>query len=238
MFYLAAPSSIIPAPRERAVRASNKVTQGGLYSLNREGQPQAPCPLKHTDVKAEITGFLARVNVVQEFENNSSEKIEAIYTFPLPPNAAVDNMTMNVGDRTVKGVIKKREEARDIYERARARGNVASLLDQERPNIFTQAVANIMPGAKVKIAISYVETLKYDEGEYAFVFPMVVGPRYIPAHVNDAARITPPVTPAGHACGTRHLAGSEARRGSAARSHRIGNASGEHATAESELRRC
>jgi Ca-activated chloride channel family protein len=201
VFYLAAPSSMIPAPREGVVLAASNVTQGGLYSLNRDRQPDAPCPLKHTDVKAEITGFLARVNVVQEFENNSAEKIEAVYTFPLPPNAAVDNMTMNVGDRTIRGVIKKRDEAREIYERARARGHVASLLDQERPNIFTQAVANIMPGAKVKIAISYVETLKYDEGEYAFVFPMVVGPRYIPAQVNDAARITPPVTPQGTRAG-------------------------------------
>jgi Ca-activated chloride channel family protein len=171
-----------------------KITRGTLLTVTRDGQPLGECPLKHTDVSAEITGFLARVNVVQEFENTSHEKVEAVYTFPLPNNAAVDNMTMQVGDRTIRGLIKPRDEARRIYEQARIRGNVASLLDQERPNIFTQNVANIVPGAKVKITISYVETLKYDEGTYEFRFPMVVGPRYIPAGVSDAARITPPVT--------------------------------------------
>jgi Ca-activated chloride channel family protein len=168
-------------------------------------------------VKAEITGFLARVNVTQEFGNSSQEKIEAVYTFPLPQNAAVDEMTLTVGDRVVRGKIKRREEARAIYDAARAAGHVAGLLDQERPNIFTQHVANIMSGESVKITISYVETLKYEAGSYEFVFPMVVGPRYIPGRpvgrqgggwapdttrVPDASRITPPVakpgTRAGH----------------------------------------
>src|SRR6185295_4190108 len=104
------------------------------------------------------------------------EKIEAIYTVPLPSKSAVDDMTMTVGNRVIKGTIKRREEAREIYERARQQGQVASLLDQERPNIFTQAVTNLEPGAKVKIVISYVETVPYEAGRYAFSFPMVVGP--------------------------------------------------------------
>src|SRR5262245_31265520 len=126
-------------------------------------------------------------------------------------------MTMTVGDRIVKGKIKPREEARAIYEAARDAGHVASLLDQERPNIFTQSVTNISPGAEVKITISYVELLSYENGTYEFVFPMVVGPRYIPGsptgkqgsgwapdttQVPDASRITPhvapPLTRAGH----------------------------------------
>ena len=98
-------------------------------------------------------------------------------------------MTMTVGSRVVRGKIMKREEARSVYETAKAAGKVASLLDQERPNIFTQAVANIMPGEKVVIEISYVETLKYEDGAYEFVFPMTVGPRYIPASVKDASKI-------------------------------------------------
>lgn len=150
---------------------------GALMITGKEGQA---CPLKHTDVKADISGFLARVTVTQEFVNPLNEPIEAVYVFPLPNRAAVDDMTMKVGDRTVKGLIKKREEARKIYEEARQRGQVASLLNQERPNVFTQAVANIAPGAKVDIVISYVETLKYEAGTYEFVFPMVVGPRYNP----------------------------------------------------------
>src|SRR2546430_6598329 len=161
-------NAALRAPQEEA-------TQGALQVLDAKGQPRGLCPLKHTDVKAEISGFLSRVRVTQEFENPFKEKIEAVYTFPLPQNAAVDDMTMVVGDRTVKGKILRREEAQAVYEAAKSNGQVASLLDQERPNIFTQSVANILPGEQIKITISYVETLKYAEGSYEFVFPMVVG---------------------------------------------------------------
>ena len=175
---------------------------GALTVLDAEHKAKAMCPLKHTDVKAEISGFISRVVVTQQFENPFKEKIEAVYTFPLSQNAAVDDMTMIVGERTVRGKILPREEARLVYEAAKANGQVASLLDQERPNIFTQAVANILPGEQVKITISYVETLNYVNGAYEFVFPMVVGPRYIPGSVPDAARIKPkmvsPGTRSGH----------------------------------------
>ncbi|MDQ3711283.1 MAG: VWA domain-containing protein, partial [Acidobacteriota bacterium] len=185
---------------------AQQVTQGGLEAVGAGGKPLGACPLKHTDVRAEISGFLSRVKVTQEFENNFSEKIEAVYVFPLPQNAAIDDMTMRIGDRTVRGKILKREEAREVYEAAKSNGQIASLLDQERPNIFTQAVANILPNEKVVIEISYVETLKYEDGAYEFVFPMVVGPRYIPGNaigkqgggfapdtnrVPDASKITP-----------------------------------------------
>jgi Ca-activated chloride channel homolog len=163
--------------------------------------PKGLCPLKHTDVQARITGALARVTVTQEFENPFAEKIEAVYTFPLPHEAAVDDMTMRIGDRTIRGLIKRREEARKIFDDARRNGHLAGLLDQERPNIFTQAVTNIAPGAKVKVEISYVENVPYAEGSYEFVFPMVVAPRYSPRQVRDAARITPPITPEGTRAG-------------------------------------
>jgi Ca-activated chloride channel family protein len=93
---------------------------------------------------------------------------------------------MKVGERTIRGTIKTREAARRVYEEARAAGHVASLLEQERPNIFTQSVANIMPGEGVKITIRYVETLKYEDGWFNFVFPTVVGPRYIPGSPTSA----------------------------------------------------
>jgi Ca-activated chloride channel family protein len=192
-------------------------TPGALVVLDKEGRPQnRACPLKHTDVQAEITGFLARVTVTQEFTNPYPDKIEAVYTFPLSQNAAVDDMTMQVGDHTVRGKILRREEAQAVYEAARNAGQVAGLLDQERPNIFTQSVANITPGARVIIKISYVETLKYEAGTYEFVFPMVVGPRYVPGtptgrqgggyapdttSVPDASRITPRPAPAGTRAG-------------------------------------
>lgn len=194
---------------------AQKVTQGELDALGAGGKSLGLCPLKHTDVKAEISGFLSRVKVTQEFENNYSEKIEAVYVFPLPNNAAVDDMTMKIGDRTIRGQIRKREDAKEIYEAAKSNGQIASLLDQERTNIFTQSVANILPGEKVVIEISYVETLKYEDGQYEFVFPMVVGPRYIPGNptgqqsggfspdtdkVPDGSKITPQVAKerAGH----------------------------------------
>jgi Ca-activated chloride channel family protein len=196
--------------------AQNTATQGALQVVDSSGAPKALCPLKHTDVKAQISGFLSRVTVTQEFENPFKEKIEAVYAFPLPQNAAVDDMTMLVGNRTVRGKILRREEAEAVYEAAKNRGQTASLLNQERPNIFTQSVANILPGEQIKITITYVETLQYEEGSYEFVFPMVVGPRYIPGNatgaqgngfapdtdsVPDGSKITPAPAPPGMRAG-------------------------------------
>src|SRR6185312_2133977 len=208
-------AALSKAPRQ--VSAQTQETAGSLLLLDADGKPsRVKVPLKHTDVKAEISGFLARVTVTQEFENNNKDRIEAVYSFPLPANAAVDDMTMNVGERIVRGKIMKREDARAAYEAAKNGGRVASLLDQERPNIFTQSVANILPGEQIKISISYVETLKYSDGSYEFVFPMVVGPRYIPGsptgksgggfapnttQVPDASRITPVPAPEGMRAG-------------------------------------
>lgn len=200
--------------RPPTVSAQGGYSSGALTAVDSSGKATATCPLKHTDVKAEISGFVSRVVVTQQFENPFKEKIEAVYTFPLPQNAAVDDMTMIVGERTIRGKILPREEAQAVYDAAKASGKVASLLDQERPNIFTQSVANILPGEQIKITISYVETLNYVNGAYEFVFPMVVGPRYVPGsptgikqgngfapdtdRVPDASRITPPAMRSGH----------------------------------------
>src|SRR6185437_15786895 len=210
---LVVPVIVVLFVPETIVLAQTGETSGALTVVDATGKAKSMCPLKHTDVKAEISGFISRVVVTQHFENPFPEKIEAVYTFPLPQNAAVDDMTMIVGDRTVRGKILAREEAQAVYEAAKSAGQVASLLDQERPNIFTQSVANILPGEQVKITISYVETLSYVNGAYEFVFPMVVGPRYIPGtpkpasqgngfapdtnQVPDASRITPQALPAG-----------------------------------------
>src|SRR5215831_14221374 len=201
------------------VLAQQPTSEGQLLAVNGQGQNAGPCPLKHTDVKAEISGFIARVTVTQQFQNPFPDKIEAVYTFPLPQAAAVDDMTIVIGDRTVKGKIMRREEAQATYAAAKARGQTADLLNQQRPNIFTQAVANILPSQQINVTISYVETLKYDEGSYEWHFPMVVGERYIPGNkdtgtpqvdaqpevvdprVPDAAEITPPVMPKGMRAG-------------------------------------
>lgn len=183
-----------------AVAFGQDITQGSLLAISKRGAELGLCPLKSTAVKTDISGFLARVTVRQEFENSFARPIEAVYIFPLSQNGAVDDMTMTVGERVVRGRIMRRDEARQTYETAKSEGKTASLLDQERPNIFTQSVANIMPGERVVIEISYVETLKYEDGAYEFVFPMVVAPRYILRGVKDAARIRPRVaaTRAGH----------------------------------------
>ncbi|GMV94111.1 MAG: hypothetical protein AMXMBFR82_38890 [Candidatus Hydrogenedentota bacterium] len=145
-----------------------------------QGNVVGECPLEHTDVEVEIAGFIARVTLTQRFANPYPDPIEAVYTFPMSEKSAVDTMLMKVGERVIKGIIKERSEAERIYREARDAGKTASLLDQERPNIFTQSVANIMPGDVIEITILYVEYLKYEDGEYEFSFPMVVGPRYIP----------------------------------------------------------
>ena len=148
-------------------------------------QKLIPIPLKHTEVSAQISAYISSVNVRQQFHNPYDGKIEAVYVFPLPQNAAVNEFLMTVGDRTIRGIIREREEAERIYKEARAQGYVASLLTQERPNIFTQKVANIEPGKSIDIDITYFHTLAYRDGGYEFVFPMVVGPRFNPPATSD-----------------------------------------------------
>ncbi|HEV8429698.1 MAG TPA: VIT and VWA domain-containing protein [Pyrinomonadaceae bacterium] len=193
-----------------AIDNNRPQTQGALQVLDQDGKQAGECPLKHTQVKAQVSGFLSRVTVTQDFENSLPDKIEAVYTFPLPQAATVDDLTMLIGERVIKGKIMRREEAQAAYAAAKQVGKVASLLDQERPNVFTQQVANIMPGQSIRIVISYVETLKYENGSYEWSFPMVVGPRYIPAGAEpqpesndpsnqpeDTSRISPPSATAG-----------------------------------------
>jgi Ca-activated chloride channel homolog len=141
---------------------------------------EVPLPLKHTDVKASISAYIATVEVTQQFHNPYDGKIEAVYIFPLPHNAAVNEFVMTIGERRIRGIIRERQEAEQIYQEAKSQGYVASLLTQERPNIFTQSVANIEPGKRIDVNIRYFHTLAYVDGWYEFVFPMVVGPRFNP----------------------------------------------------------
>ncbi|WP_375338615.1 VIT domain-containing protein [[Phormidium] sp. ETS-05] len=151
------------------------------------------------------------MEVTQTFQNPFPNPLEAIYIFPLPDEAAVDDMEIKIGERIIKGEIKKREEARQIYEQAIREGRTAGLLEQERDNIFTQSLANIKPGEQIDVTIRYTESLKFIGGDYEFVFPMVVGSRYIPGNqvdeggntdrVPDADRISPPIVPEGQRSG-------------------------------------
>ncbi|MBL8956833.1 MAG: VWA domain-containing protein [Myxococcaceae bacterium] len=154
--------------------------------------------LQHTQVNAKVSGNIARVEVMQLYKNPSSDRLEAVYAFPLPANAAVTDMYFRIGKRVVYSEVQKREEAKKTYEAAKSEGRTAALTEQERPNLFTQSVANIAPGETVAVVIRYVHEVPLDDGRYQFVFPTTVGPRYVPGHgVKDAERVTPPTVPAG-----------------------------------------
>ena len=203
-----------PVPREAGMGLKD-VTQGSLLFKTNEAGRYIPAPILKTEVKISVTGIIARTTLTQDFINPSHEKddwAEGIYVFPLPETAAVDHLRMKVGERTIEGQIKERGEAKKVYEQAKQEGKRASLVEQERPNIFTTSVANIAPGDRITVEIEYQETVRYDQGRFSLRFPMVVGPRYIPGtpvvmedqppghgwsldtdRVTDASHITPPV---------------------------------------------
>ena len=185
-----------------------EATQGSLLFKGENDFMTAP--LLHTEVHIDVSGMIARARVKQSFRNPDTEWKEAIYVFPLPADAAVDHMRLHIGERVIEGKIKEKNAARKKYEQARKAGKKASLVEQERPNIFTTSVANIGPHETITVEIEYQQIVKYDLGSFSLRFPMVVGPRYIPGttliegfagsgwgvntdQVPDAARITPPV---------------------------------------------
>jgi Ca-activated chloride channel family protein len=135
-------------------------------------------PLEETRADVHIAGVIARVRVYQTFRNTGSKPIEAVYVFPASTRAAVHGMRMRIGERTVEARIEKREAARRQYEQARQEGKRASLLQQERPNVFTMSVANVMPRDRIQVELDYSEILLPEEATYEFVYPAVVGPRY------------------------------------------------------------
>jgi len=188
-------------------------TVAGLRLYGGNGESLGYAPQLRTDVSIKVTGMLARVRVQQRFSNPGDDWVEGSYVFPLPENGAVDRLRMRYNERLIEGEVQERQQARETYERARAKGQGASLLDQQRANIFTTSVANIPPHETVQVEIEYQQPLRWLAGEFSLRFPMVVGPRYIPGEplvtesgdfsgqgwssdsdqVPDASRITPPV---------------------------------------------
>ncbi len=135
-------------------------------------------PLLSTVAEVDVAGVIADVRVVQTYKNDGKKPIEAIYIFPASTRAAVYGMKMTIGDRVIVADVREREQARQDYEAARDRGQSASLLEQQRPNVFQMNVANIMPGDTIKVELSYTELLVPTDGVYEFAYPTVVGPRY------------------------------------------------------------
>jgi len=199
----------VPAAPAKGTR----VSEGTLFWRTAEHPAPGPAPVVRTDVELRVTGLVARATVRQEFTNPSDEWADAIYVFPLPDDAAVDHLRMWVGDRVIDGVIQERAAAKATYEQAKHEGKRTSLVEQERPNVFTTSLANIPPGAAIAVEIEYQHAVRYDAGRFRLRFPMVVGPRYIPGvplpvssgpgwaadtdAVPDASRITPLVAPPG-----------------------------------------
>jgi Ca-activated chloride channel family protein len=135
-------------------------------------------PLKSTSVEAKISGVIADVHVAQTYKNEAKRPIEAIYVFSGSTRAAVYAMRMVIGERTIVAEIRKREDARREYEAAKTAGKSASLLEQQRPNVFQMNVANILPGDLIRVELQYTELLVPLDSVYEFVYPTVVGPRY------------------------------------------------------------
>jgi Ca-activated chloride channel family protein len=217
-FVAALPGHAVVAPRPTlAAPAGRKPDAAGaaprLTGRTADGKEVLEFPLAHTRVVAQVSGNVARVELTQFYVNPSPDRLEAVYAFPLPPNAAVTDMAFRIGNRVVLSEVRRREEARRTYERARAEGRTAALTEQERPNLFTQSVANVPPGDTVAVVLRYVHEVPYDDGRYLFHFPTTIGPRYAPGtptgtasghgwspdtdRVPDASRVTPPVVPAG-----------------------------------------
>lgn len=198
-------------PAANAATQDDLPTTGTLITTPANATTPVPIPLKHTNVNAAISGYIASVHVTQQFHNPYDGKIEAVYVFPLPENAGVSEFVMAIGERKIRGIIRDRAEAEKLYEEAKSAGHVASLLTQERPNIFTQKVANIEPGKAIDIHITYFHTLAYADGWYEWVFPMVVGPRYNPAGTTDGIGAAPRGVPGatGQKTEVQYLAPSE-----------------------------
>lgn len=196
-----------PLSVAQADNGPRSVGEGCLLYRSPISGTYAEVPLTHTDVALDVRGLVLSGIVTQQYSNSSPTPIEGVYIFPLPHDAAVYDMEIRIGNRVIQSEIRERSEAKKVYETAKTQGKRAALVEEERPNIFTTSVANIMPGDHIDIRLRYVEPLHWESGRVRVVFPMVVGPRYIPGTeavghdgtgwakdtdaVPDASRITP-----------------------------------------------
>ncbi|MBL8706069.1 MAG: marine proteobacterial sortase target protein [Rhodospirillales bacterium] len=195
-------------------RKPGDAQRGELLYRDKGGVLWQAVPLLSTEVEIGVGGAAARVALVQRFKNASSAWLEGVYVFPLPETAAVDSLRIRIGERVIEGRIAERQQAKKEYEQARAAGQRAGLVEQERPNIFTTSVANIGPGEEIEVRLGYAQTVERAGLTFRLRFPMVVGPRYTgqdqallgastgptttTTRVPDAHRITPPVMNPAH----------------------------------------
>lgn len=156
------------------------ITQSSLLLTSHQRTTSFNSPLVKTNVDMTVTGTIARVKVIQEFHNPSNEWVNGHYVFPLPENAAVDHLMLKIGAREFEGQIHPKKKAKQIFERAKKQGKKASLIEQERPNIFTNSITNIGPKETVEVTLEYQQFVHYDQGKFSLRFPSTLTPRYIP----------------------------------------------------------
>ncbi|WP_323762216.1 marine proteobacterial sortase target protein [Maricaulis sp.] len=185
----------------------SEINEGALLIKTIQPGRYIPAPMVATDISFDISGPVVRATITQRFENPTDAWVEATYVFPMPEDSGVDRLRMQVGDRFIEGEIQERQAARRTYEAARANGQRASLVEQERPNMFTTSVANIGPGETIIVQFEYQDVARFSDGRYRLTQPLGLTPRYIPdgdglqmvstnsPAVSDASRITPPVMP-------------------------------------------
>ncbi|MGE4411540.1 MAG: marine proteobacterial sortase target protein [Sphingobium sp.] len=174
---------------------------GGALMLKGAGVTTAmPAIRLGTDMDVTVSGPIMRVRVTQAFRNGSNAWMEASYLYPLPDDGAVDTLKMVVGQRVIVGAIKRKAEARQIYDQAKAEGKKAGLVESERANLFRTHVANVAPGETILVSIEYQAPVRQLNGEFAMRLPLVVGPHYVPPHtltsaeaLADAANVTAPL---------------------------------------------
>lgn len=170
--------AIISMVTEGMAEESTSKTLSPYFFVDREDSDVDSFPLKKTDVSVQVNGVIADVVIRQSYANEGSTPIHARYIFPASTRAAVQGMTMTIGNKMIVAKIKEKEEAKKDFEQAKKSGKSASLLSQKRPNVFSVSVANIMPDDTVDIELHYTELLIPTDGIYEFVYPTVVGPRY------------------------------------------------------------
>ena len=177
---LAALALLLASNAQAQVKINDAKAGTLLFRTGTEGVFEA-APTVETDVAIQVTGLIARTRVAQAFQNPGTDWVEGVYVFPLPENAAVDRMRLRIGERILEGQIREKGEARREYAKAVSEGKKAALVEQQRPNLFTNAVANIGPGEIVRVVIEYQQTLAWDSGEVRLRFPLAVTRRYVPA---------------------------------------------------------
>ncbi len=158
---------------------SQDKTMSPYFMVMSAGEEEPILLLKNTTVDVNISGVIADVSVRQVYSNTGKDTLDAVYVFPASTRAAVYDMTMLLNGRTIKAVVEEKLKARNMYRKAKKKGRTASLLEQERPNVFNMRLSNIAPGSTVEVNLRYTEMLIPENNIYEFIYPTVVGPRYV-----------------------------------------------------------